>query len=133
MGKKLGSTVRIAFNRPNCLNAFRPQTVDELFLALDDARQNPEIGCVILTGNGPSTTHVEYCESCKKDHGKYSFSSGGDQRIRGKDGYKYTGEQGTINPAKIGTLAYFRSSASHSLYAQNCNRSRTRLGCWWRT
>ena len=102
--KKLGSTVRIAFNRPDCLNAFRPQTVDELFLALDDARQNPEIGCVILTGNGPSSTHVEYCEHCQKEHGKYSFSSGGDQRIRGKDGYKYTGEQGDINPAKLGRL-----------------------------
>ena len=70
--RKLGSTVRIAFNRPDCLNAFRPQTVDELFIALDDARQNPEIGCVILTGNGPSK------------HGKYSFSSGGDQRIEEK-------------------------------------------------
>ena len=102
--QKLGPTVRIAFNRPNCLNAFRPQTVDELFLALDDARQNPEIGCVILTGNGPSTTHVEYCELCQKEHGKYAFSSGGDQRIRGKDGYKYVGEQGNINPAKLGRL-----------------------------
>ena len=102
--QKLGSTVRIAFNRPDCLNAFRPQTVDELFLALDDARQNPEIGCVILTGNGPSSTHVEYCENCQKEHGKYSFSSGGDQRIRGKDGYKYTGEQGDINLAKLGRL-----------------------------
>ena len=89
---KLGSTVRIAFNRPDCLNAFRPQTVDELYIALDDARQNPEIGCVILTGNGPSK------------HGKYSFSSGGDQRIRGKDGYKYVGEEGNINPAKLGRL-----------------------------
>ena len=73
-------TVRIAFNRPECRNAFRPKTVDELYLALDHARQWSEVGCVLLTGNGPS----------KKDGG-WAFCSGGDQRIRGKDGYKYEG------------------------------------------
>ena len=46
-------TVRIAFNRPECRNAFRPKTVDELYLALDHARQWSEVGCVLLTGNGP--------------------------------------------------------------------------------
>jgi naphthoate synthase len=71
-------TVRIAFNRPECRNAFRPLTVDELLIAFEDARSNPEIGCVLLTGNGPSP----------KD-GVWSFCSGGDQRIRGKDGYQY--------------------------------------------
>ena len=70
--------VRIAFNRPECRNAFRPQTVDELYRALDHARMTTDVGVVMLTGNGP----------CPKDGG-WSFCSGGDQRIRGKDGYQY--------------------------------------------
>ena len=47
-------TVRIAFNRPEVRNAFRPATVDELYRALDHARMTPDVGCVLLTGNGPS-------------------------------------------------------------------------------
>jgi naphthoate synthase len=88
-------TVRIAFNRPEVRNAFRPQTVDELFTALDHARQSPDVGCVLLTGNGPSP----------KDGG-WAFCSGGDQRIRGKDGYKYAdGTDATsINTARTGRL-----------------------------
>ncbi len=88
-------TVRIAFNRPECRNAFRPQTVDELYRTLDHARQSSDVGCVLITGNGPSP----------KDGG-WAFSSGGDQRIRGKDGYKYeTGDQaGAIDPARLGRL-----------------------------
>ncbi|MBC7173700.1 MAG: enoyl-CoA hydratase/isomerase family protein, partial [Polyangiaceae bacterium] len=82
-------TVRIAFNRPDCRNAFRPHTVDELFRALDHARMTPDVGCVLLTGNGPSP----------KDGG-WAFCSGGDQRIRGKDGYKYEGAEG-VDPAKL--------------------------------
>ena len=74
----VGGTVRIAFNRPECRNAFRPQTVDELQAALEHAHQNTQIGVVILTGNGPS----------EKDGG-WAFCSGGDQRVRGKDGYQY--------------------------------------------
>jgi naphthoate synthase len=73
-----GRVARVAFNRPEVRNAFRPQTVDELYRALDHARQNPRIGVVLLTGNGPSP----------KDGG-WAFCSGGDQRIRGKDGYQY--------------------------------------------
>ena len=69
---------RVAFNRPEVRNAFRPQTVDELYRVLDDARQNTRIGVVLLTGNGPSP----------KDGG-WAFCSGGDQRIRGRDGYQY--------------------------------------------
>jgi naphthoate synthase len=88
-------TVRIAFNRPDVRNAFRPHTVDELYTALDHARQSTSIGSVLLTGNGPSP----------KD-GVRAFCSGGDQRIRGKDGYKYaegdTAE--AIDPAKVGRL-----------------------------
>lgn len=85
-------TVRIAFNRPEVRNAFRPHTVDELFRALDHARMTSDVGCVLLTGNGPSP----------KDGG-WAFCSGGDQRIRGKDGYKYEGEQGP-DPARLGRL-----------------------------
>ncbi len=85
-------TVRIAFNRPEVRNAFRPHTVDELFTALDHARMWSDVGCVLLTGNGPSP----------KDGG-WAFCSGGDQRIRGKDGYKYEGAEG-IDPAKLGRL-----------------------------
>jgi naphthoate synthase len=74
-----GGVVRIAFDRPEVRNAFRPNTVDELHTALDHARMSPDIGCVLLTGNGPSPRD-----------GGWAFCSGGDQRIRGKDGYKYT-------------------------------------------
>ena len=71
-------TVRIAFNRPEVRNAFRPGTVDELYRAMDHARMTPNVATVLLTGNGPSP----------KDGG-HSFCSGGDQRIRGRDGYRY--------------------------------------------
>jgi len=73
-----GRVARVAFNRPEVRNAFRPHTVDELYRTLDDARQNPHIGVVLLTGNGPSA----------KDGG-WAFCSGGDQRIRGREGYEY--------------------------------------------
>ena len=88
-------TVRIAFNRPEVRNAFRPGTVDELYRTLDHARQWSDVGCVLLTGNGPSP----------KDGG-WAFCSGGDQRIRGKDGYRYAeGNTATsIDPAKLGRL-----------------------------
>ncbi len=85
-------TVRIAFNRPEVRNAFRPGTVDELFIALDHARMTTDVGAVLLTGNGPSP----------KDGG-WAFCSGGDQRIRGADGYKYEGSDG-IDPARLGRL-----------------------------
>ena len=75
-------TVRVAFNRPEVRNAFRPHTVDELCAALDHARQTADVGCVLLTGNGPSA----------KDGG-WAFCSGGDQRIRGSDGYRYEGDK----------------------------------------
>ena len=87
--------VRVAFNRPEVRNAFRPRTVDELYRALDHARMSSDVGCVILTGNGPSP----------KDGG-WAFCSGGDQRIRGKDGYKYAeGEtRESVDPARLGRL-----------------------------
>ena len=70
--------VRIAFDRPEVRNAFRPHTVDELYTALDHARRSSDIGCVLLTGNGPSPRD-----------GGWAFCSGGDQRIRGRSGYQY--------------------------------------------
>ena len=87
--------VRIAFDRPEVRNAFRPGTVDELYRALDHARQTPDVGCVLLTGNGPSP----------KDGG-WAFCSGGDQRIRGRTGYQYaSGETAeTVDPARAGRL-----------------------------
>jgi naphthoate synthase len=90
-----GRIARIAFDRPEVRNAFRPHTVDELYAALDDARTNPKIGVVLLTGNGPSP----------KDGG-WAFCSGGDQRIRGRDGYKYAeGETASgIDAARSGRL-----------------------------
>ncbi len=75
---KTVAAVRIAFNRPEIRNAFRPHTVDELYQALDHARMSSDVGCVLLTGNGPSPRD-----------GGWAFCSGGDQRIRGRDGYKY--------------------------------------------
>ncbi|HEX8971388.1 enoyl-CoA hydratase-related protein, partial [Oryzihumus sp.] len=85
-------TVRIAFNRPEVRNAFRPHTVDELYRALDHARMTPDVGAVLLTGNGPSS----------KDGG-WAFCSGGDQRIRGRSGYQYAeGETAdTVDQARV--------------------------------
>jgi naphthoate synthase len=90
-----GRIARVAINRPEVRNAFRPHTVDELYRALDDARLNPRLGVVLLTGNGPSV----------KDGG-WAFCSGGDQRVRGKDGYQYAeGETAdTIDAARLGRL-----------------------------
>ena len=87
--------VRVAFNRPEVRNAFRPKTVDELHRALEHARLDSKVGAVLLTGNGPSP----------KDGG-WAFSSGGDQRVRGRDGYKYAdGETAeSIDPAQAGRL-----------------------------
>ena len=90
--------VRIAFDRPEVRNAFRPHTVDELYRALDHARMSPDVAVVLLAGNGPSP----------KDGG-WAFCSGGDQRIRGRDGYRYTGTTDdqtadAIDPARAGRL-----------------------------
>jgi naphthoate synthase len=86
--------VRVAFDRPEVRNAFRPHTVDELYRALDHARQSSDVGCVLLTGNGPSP-----------NDGGWAFCSGGDQRIRGKDGYQYEGDEaGARDLASLGRL-----------------------------
>lgn len=98
-GDDIGA-VRIAFDRPEVRNAFRPHTVDELFSALDHARQSSDVGCVLLTGNGPSPRD-----------GGWAFCSGGDQRIRGRDGYRYTTDEAgegaeaeRADPARMGRL-----------------------------
>jgi naphthoate synthase len=85
--------VRVAFNRPEIRNAFRPKTVDELAASLEHAKNNSKVGVVLLTGNGPSP----------KDGG-WAFSSGGDQNVRGKDGYKYADDDNQADPAKSGRL-----------------------------
>src|SRR6188472_4004946 len=88
-------TVRVAFDRPDVLNAFRPHTVDELLRVLEHARRSSDVGCVLLTGNGPS-----------EKNGKWAFCTGGDQRIRGRAGYQYAeGETAdTVDKAKLGRL-----------------------------
>jgi len=88
--------VRVAFNRPEVLNAFRPHTVDELYRALDHARMTPDVGCVLLTGNGPGPSGTG-------SEGKWAFCSGGDQRIRGRSGYQYaSGETAdTVDQARV--------------------------------
>lgn len=89
--------VRVAFNRPEVRNAFRPQTVDELYSALDHARQTADVGVVLLTGNGPSP----------KDGG-WAFSSGGDQRVRGAAGYEYQpGGAGRLHILEVQRLIRF--------------------------
>ncbi|MDO4791021.1 MAG: 1,4-dihydroxy-2-naphthoyl-CoA synthase [Buchananella hordeovulneris] len=92
--------VRVAFDRPEVRNAFRPHTVDELYRVLDDARCSPDVAAVILTGNGPSP----------KDGG-YSFCSGGDQRVRGKDGYRY--ERPGQDPAPAPATPFADAKEAH--------------------
>lgn len=103
---KDGRIARIAFDRPEVRNAFRPHTVDELYRALDIARQDPRVGVVLLTGNGPSP----------KDGG-WAFCSGGDQRIRGRDGYKYSEDEAAV-PAD----AQARAGRLHILEVQRLIR-----------
>ena len=83
--------VRVAFDRPEVRNAFRPHTVDELYRVLDHARTSGDVGAVVLTGNGPSPRD-----------GGWAFSSGGDQRIRGRDGYRYEREASPQSPTAAG-------------------------------
>src|SRR5262249_42694843 len=92
---KAHGTVRIAFDRPDVLNAFRPHTVDELLRVLEHARTSSDVGCVLLTGNGPSAKN-----------GKWAFGTGGDQRIGGRTGYQYAeGETAeTVDKARLGRL-----------------------------
>ncbi|MGP5127029.1 1,4-dihydroxy-2-naphthoyl-CoA synthase [Brachybacterium tyrofermentans] len=98
-------TVRIAFDRPEVRNAFRPHTVDELFRALDHARLDTGVGVILLTGNGPSP----------KDGG-HSFCSGGDQRIRGRAGYEYSEQE------DLGETTQVRTGSSGRLHILEVQR-----------
>ncbi len=95
--KSLG-IARVAFNRPEVRNAFRPQTVDELIRVLSDAQADTKVGVVLLTGNGPS----------EKD-GVWAFSSGGDQKVRGPNGYEYgeDGKSGRLHILEVQRLIRF--------------------------
>ncbi|MDF1611180.1 MAG: 1,4-dihydroxy-2-naphthoyl-CoA synthase [Stygiobacter sp.] len=73
--EKMDGIAKITINRPEKRNAFRPETTMEMYDAFADAREDSNIGVILLTGAGPS-----------KD-GKYAFCSGGDQSIRGNKGY----------------------------------------------
>ena len=101
--------VRIAFDRPEVRNAFRPHTVDELYIALDHARRSADVGCVLLTGNGPSA----------KDGG-WAFCSGGDQRIRGRSGYQYA--QGETSETVDARRAQAEGGRLHILEVQRLIR-----------
>ncbi len=105
-------TVRIAFDRPEVRNAFRPHTIDELYRCLDHARTSPDVGCVLLTGNGPSPRD-----------GGWAFCSGGDQRIRGKAGYQYeAAESGQRKPGAAPSVDSARLGRLHILECQRLIR-----------
>jgi naphthoate synthase len=94
-GERAVRVVRVAFDRPEVRNAFRPHTVDELHRVLDHARMSVDVGCVLLCGNGPSPRD-----------GGWAFCSGGDQRIRGRAGYRYAeGDTAdSVDPGRTGRL-----------------------------
>ncbi len=94
--KKLNGVARIAFNRPEVRNAFRPKTVFELYEALEDAKEDNDIGVVLLSGEGPSS----------KD-GKWAFCSGGDQRVRSSKGYKAGDGIARLNILEVQRLIRF--------------------------
>jgi len=98
--KKRNGVARIAFNRPEVRNAFRPTTVFELYEALIDAREDRKIGVILLSGEGPSP----------KD-GVYAFCSGGDQRVRDKTGYRGNDGIARLNILEVQRLIRFMNKA----------------------
>ena len=111
--KKYNGVARIAFNRPNVRNAFRPKTTKELYEAFYDAGEDTSIGVVLLSAEGPST----------KD-GVYSFCSGGDQ--------KSTRSSRLCWGRWVSQIEYFGGSKIDSFYAKSCDCSRSWLGSWRR-
>ena len=93
---KCDGVMRIAFNRPKVRNAFRPKTVFELLDAFQLAEEDREVGVILLTGEGPSP----------KDGG-WAFCSGGDQRVRGKNGYEGQDGVGRLNILEVQRLIRF--------------------------
>jgi naphthoate synthase len=104
-------TVRIAFDRPEVRNAFRPHTVDELNRCLEHARTSPDVGCVLLTGNGPSPRD-----------GAWAFCSGGDQRVRGRAGYEYDEDDSSSPAASRPAVDRARLGRLHILECQRLIR-----------
>ena len=94
--KKSNGVARIAFNRPDVRNAFRPKTLFEMYEAFSDAKEDNDIGVVLLSAEGPSS----------KD-GKYSFCSGGDQTVRSKTGYKAGDGINRLNVLELQRLIRF--------------------------
>ena len=94
--KKCDGVMRIAFNRPEVRNAFRPKTVFELLDAFQLAEEDREVGVILLTGEGPSA----------KDGG-WAFCSGGDQRVRGAKGYEGQDGVGRLNILEVQPLIRF--------------------------
>ncbi len=94
--KKSNGVARVAFNRPEIRNAFRPKTVFELYEALSDAKEDNDIGVVLISGEGPSS----------KD-GKWAFCSGGDQTVRSKTGYKGDDGIARLNILEVQRLIRF--------------------------
>ncbi|MDR0849305.1 MAG: 1,4-dihydroxy-2-naphthoyl-CoA synthase [Propionibacteriaceae bacterium] len=109
--------VRVAIDRPEVRNAFRPHTVDELYTALDHARMSPDIACVLLTGNGPSP----------KDGG-WAFCSGGDQRVRGRQGYEYVDRQTEDGPAEPSVHERATGTSGETVPAEPSVHERAKLG-----
>ncbi|PTM20679.1 MAG: 1,4-dihydroxy-2-naphthoyl-CoA synthase [Bacteroidetes bacterium] len=95
--KKMDGIARIAFNRPEVRNAFRPQTLFELEEALIDAREDPSVGVILLTGEGPA------------NDGVYAFCSGGDQKVRGAKGYEGADGVQRLNVLDIQRIIRFMS------------------------
>src|SRR3989304_1022416 len=93
--EKADGMARIAFNRPEVRNAFRPDTIKEMIEAFENAWEDTRVGVILLTGNGPA-----------KD-GKYSFCSGGDQKVRGNAGY--VGKDGVPRLNVLELQRYIRS------------------------
>jgi naphthoate synthase len=108
---KAHGTVRVAFDRPDVLNAFRPHTVDELLRVLEHARTSSDVGCVLLTGNGPS-----------ERNGKWAFCTGGDQRIRGRAGYQYETDHGTASGEQPNPVDKAKLARLHILECQRLIR-----------
>ncbi|PIB23714.1 1,4-dihydroxy-2-naphthoyl-CoA synthase [Maribacter sp. 4U21] len=98
--KKSNGVARIAFNRPNVRNAFRPHTTSELIKAFYDAQEDTAIGVVLLSAEGPST----------KD-GIWSFCSGGDQKARGEQGYVGADGQHRLNILEVQRMIRFMPKA----------------------
>jgi len=108
---KSHGTVRVAFDRPDVLNAFRPHTVDELLHVLEHARTSSDVGCVLLTGNGPG-----------ERNGKWAFCTGGDQRIRGRTGYQYEQPSGVVEGDAQAQVDQARLGRLHILECQRLIR-----------